>query len=137
RAMRRSRQPAVITAGQGLFDSRPVTGEGPKGTIDLLAAGLHQLREVRWSEIAVVLQSSLNALNPVITVGAQFDDLLRVHRPKLSALDRWAKSGELLEMVGMNADRLRSYPHELSGGMRQCGMIGMAVARAQRVRVVD
>src|SRR5256886_1102232 len=99
-AMRLLRQPAVITSGQVLFHSRPFTGEGPKGTIDLLAAGLHQLREVRWSEIAVVLQSSLNALNPVITIGAQFDDLLRVHRPRLSASDRWARSGQLLEMVG-------------------------------------
>jgi oligopeptide/dipeptide ABC transporter ATP-binding protein len=136
-AIRLLRQPAVITSGQVLFHSKPFTGDGPKGTIDMLAAGLHQLREVRWSEIAVVLQSSLNSLNPVISVGAQFDDLLRVHRPKLSASERWARAGDLLDMVGMNPDRLRSYPHELSGGMRQRAMIAMALALEPQVMILD
>src|SRR5207302_4374603 len=85
-AIRLLRAPGVITAGEVLFHSRPVSGDG---TIDLLAAGAEQLRLVRWSEIAVVLQSALNALNPVITIGAQFDDLLRVHHPHLSRAERW------------------------------------------------
>jgi peptide/nickel transport system permease protein len=136
-AIRLLRPPAVITAGSVLFHSRPISGDGPSGTIDLLAGGLHQLREVRWSEIAVVLQSALDSLNPVITVGAQFDDLLRVHRPQLSRADRWSRAGELLEMVGMNGDRLRSYPHELSGGMRQRVMIAMAIALEPQVIVMD
>jgi peptide/nickel transport system ATP-binding protein len=69
-AIRLLRPPALITDGQVLFHSRPVTSGSPKGTIDLLAAGPHLLRQIRWSEIAVVLQSSLSALNPVITIGA-------------------------------------------------------------------
>jgi peptide/nickel transport system ATP-binding protein/peptide/nickel transport system permease protein len=136
-AIRLLRAPAVITKGQVLFHSRPFTGDGPKGTIDMLAAGPNRLREVRWSEIAVVLQSSLNALNPVITIGAQFDDLLRAHRPNMSRDERRGRAGELLDMVGMNADRLRSYPHELSGGMRQRAMIAMALALEPQVMILD
>jgi peptide/nickel transport system permease protein len=136
-AIRLLRPPAVITGGSVLFHSKPISGDGPSGTIDLLAGGLQQLREVRWSEIAVVLQSALDSLNPVTTIGAQFDDLLRVHRPHLSRTDRWGRAGELLEMVGMNGDRLRSYPHELSGGMRQRVMIAMAIALEPQVIVMD
>ena len=135
-AIRLLRTPGVITSGEVLFHSRP-GGGGPVKTIDLLAAGEEQLRSVRWSEISVVLQSALNSLNPVTTIGAQFDDLLRVHRPRFSGSDRWQRAGELLEMVGMNADRLRSYPHELSGGMRQRAMVAMALSLEPQVMVLD
>jgi peptide/nickel transport system permease protein len=135
-AIRLLRSPAVITGGQVLFHSKPV-GEGPTGTIDMLASDEEELRSVRWSEISVVLQSSMNALNPVITIGAQFDDLLRVHRSHLSRSARLERSGELLDMVGINADRLRSYPHELSGGMRQRAMIAIALALEPQVMILD
>ena len=136
-AIRLLRTPGVITAGEVLFHSMPLSEDGPRGTVDLLAAGGEQLRQVRWSEISVVMQSALSSLNPVITIGAQFDDLLRAHRPHLSGSERWDRAGELLDMVGMNADRLRSYPHELSGGMRQRAMIAMALALEPQVMILD
>src|ERR1039458_5966516 len=129
------RWPGVITAGEVLFHSKPASGE--RRTVDVLSAGEEEVRSLRWSEISVVPQSALNSLNPVATTRAQFDDLLRVHRRNLSAAERVDRAVDLLEMVGLTADRLRSYPHELSGGQRQRVMIAMALALDPQVMILD
>ena len=77
-----------------------------------------ELRKFRWSEASMVFQSAMNALNPVITIGAQLVDVILAHK-KVSYQEAWSRGEELLQVVGIHASRMESYPHQLSGGMRQ------------------
>jgi peptide/nickel transport system ATP-binding protein len=124
------RMPGVITGGE-------VTFRTPAGTVNLLTAGQSQLRDLRWTQLAVVVQSAMNALNPVMRIGTQLTDVLQAHRLDLNRAARRSRAGELLEMVGIAADRLDSYPHELSGGMRQRVMIAMALALEPQLLIMD
>jgi peptide/nickel transport system ATP-binding protein len=130
------RAPGMITGGEVLLHSADGNGAG-RHTLDLLDADEKQLRELRWSRVAVVLQSAMHALNPVMTVGVQLADVLHAHMPELDRVTRRERAGGLLEMVGINADRLGSYPHQLSGGMRQRVMIAMALALEPAVVIMD
>ncbi|MGW0485613.1 ABC transporter ATP-binding protein [Nonomuraea sp. NPDC003214] len=125
------RPPAAITSGSVLYRRRDGT------EADVLALGPKQLRAFRWKELAVVFQSAMNSLNPVATIGAQIDDVLRIHAPDLSRKARAARAAELLQRVGINADRLRGYPHELSGGMRQRAAIAIALALNPEIIIMD
>ncbi|MBO0814007.1 MAG: ABC transporter ATP-binding protein, partial [Actinobacteria bacterium] len=130
-AIRLLRPPGLITGGEVHYHASP--GQ----TVDLLAAGEEQLRRLRWAQIAVVMQSAMNALNPVIRIGKQLTDVLGAHRPDMDREAQHARAAELLGMVGISADRLNSYPHELSGGMRQRVMIAMALALEPRLVILD
>jgi peptide/nickel transport system ATP-binding protein len=83
------------------------------------------------------MQSAMNALNPVISIGAQLTDVLKAHEPGMDRAGRRARAAELLGLVGITADRLGSYPHELSGGMRQRVMIAMALALRPHIVIMD
>jgi peptide/nickel transport system ATP-binding protein len=131
------RAPGIITGGQVLLHRGTGPAGEPPGTVDLLAADEGQLRQLRWSAIAVVMQSAMHALNPVITVGAQLTDVLQAHRQQMSRTDRRERAAFLLELVGISADHLRRYPHQLSGGMRQRVMIAMALALEPAVVIMD
>ena len=105
--------------------------------IDILSLSERQLRALRWSELAIVFQSAMNALNPVMTIGTQIDDVLRTHRPDMRAAERRARAEELVRLVGITPDRLRSFPHELSGGMRQRAAIAIALTLLPQIIIMD
>ena len=105
--------------------------------INLLQLSPAQLRDLRWNDLAIVFQSAMNALNPVMTVGAQIMDVLRTHRPDMGSDARKQRAKELFQLVGIAPDRLRSYPHELSGGMRQRAIIAIALALSPEILIMD
>jgi peptide/nickel transport system ATP-binding protein len=139
------RPPAVITRGNVWYYPREREGGQPldhvaqnsQGGIDVLRLSAKQLRTFRWSELSIVFQSAMNALNPVITVGAQIMDVLEVHQPNRSKSARKKRASELLEIVGIAPERLSSYPHELSGGMRQRVIIAIALALHPELIIMD
>ena len=149
------RDPGIITAGDAYFYDWPkgsyheeghVTGPGSAASnasgaepviVDLLSDDREAVRRVRWTEIAVVFQSALHALNPVMRVGRLLDDVLRYHERGMSRQQRQMRAAELLQLVGISPDRLRSYPHELSGGMRQRVMIALALALRPSLLIMD
>jgi len=125
------RPPAEIVSGEMTYTAR----DGRR--IDISRLSDRELRQFRWEEISIVFQSAMNALNPVLTLGTQIDDVLRAHRPDMRRVERAARVRELLEMVGISPDRAGAYPHELSGGMRQRAMIAMGLALDPEIVVMD
>jgi peptide/nickel transport system ATP-binding protein len=117
--------PAAVTGGSVVF-----RGQSMVGLTD------RQLASVRWKDLSVVMQSAMNALNPVKSIGAQFSDAMRAHG--VTSREQVAgRSAEVLRMVGIDPVHLKSYPHQLSGGMRQRSMIAMALLLTPELVIMD
>src|SRR6516164_617437 len=106
-------------------------GEVVGGTVvfrgtDMVRISRGELQKMRWRDYSVVMQSAMNALNPMKTIGAQFKDTLQAHGDP-SGDEIRERSTEVMDLVGIDAAHLGSYPHQLSGGMRQRAMIAMAL----------
>ena len=120
------RPPALIRSGSRiLLDGR-----------DVLALDDRALRELRWREVAMVFQSAMNSLNPVLTIERQFHDVLHTHTGMTRHAAR-ERAAELLALVDIPADRLSAYPHQLSGGMRQRVVIAICLALNPKLLVMD
>jgi peptide/nickel transport system ATP-binding protein len=117
--------PAHLAAGTVTFEGTNLVGLTDR-----------QLSAIRWRDMSVVMQSAMNALNPVKTIGAQFRDAMRAHG-KPSKEEITARSADVLRMVGIDPVHLRSYPHQLSGGMRQRSMIAMAMLFTPDLIIMD
>src|SRR5512146_2182722 len=132
-ACRLLRPPAVITGGRVMYSGKRTGTEIP---IDILRTPSRDLRDIRWRDVAIVFQSAMNALNPVLRVRDQILDAMQAHL-RLPKQEAHEKTARLLDLVGIPRERLRSYPHELSGGMRQRVMIAMALAADPEVVIMD
>ena len=117
--------PAEIVSGEVRFEGS-----------DMVTLDEEELRAIRWRRYSVVMQSAMNALNPVLTIGAQLKDAILAHE-EMSSRKLRARSQEVLRLVGIDPIHLDSFPHQLSGGMRQRSMIAMALVFEPELVIMD
>lgn len=124
--LRLHRPPALINEG-----SVKINGH------NILEMDADELNLFRWQEASMVFQSAMNCLNPVVRLEKQFFELYKAHGITSNRAEARKMSADLLELVGIPGDRLRNYPHQFSGGMRQRAVIAMALALKPKLLILD
>lgn len=104
---------------------------------DLFAASQEEMNALRWKELSVVFQKSMNSFSPVHRIGDQIEDIYRVHEPKATRKEILDKAAELLHLVNLNERVYRLYPHELSGGMLQRISIAVSLLHKPSLLILD
>jgi peptide/nickel transport system ATP-binding protein len=129
------------TAAKGILRLMPPNGRIPYGSIvfngkDLASINEEAMRRTRWKEISWISQAAMNALDPVYRVGDQIVEAMQAHID-ISKKDALKHTAQLFREVGIDPHRLRAYPHEMSGGMKQRAIIAMALALEPRMVIAD
>lgn len=124
---------AELTSGAIRYDGRAIVLDGKPVTEN----GRSRIEALRWTRIATIFQSAMNALNPVTTVRRQMMDALRLHRPGITKAEATARICEVFDMIGIPRDRMNAYPHQMSGGMRQRAMIALSLILEPELIIAD
>ena len=128
-----------IVGGSIRFNTDEKDADGDNISYDIAKMPMKDMYKIRGKDITMIFQEPMTSLNPVFTIGYQLDEVMFIHYPETTKEQAKAHSIEMLNQVGISMPErvYNSYPHELSGGMRQCVMIAMALAGNPKLIIAD